>query len=113
MSAMGFRFDPGPLPFVTIREAKWANRLAELPRAIRIHGEHGCGMPMRIAQAIHVSDYEGPCPEHLADIYKGKKLVVVVLVKPDPCQPLKHQLDREIFMCAVCGMTETEIFDRG
>ena len=73
---MGFSFDPGPLPFTTIRDAKWANRL-EGHSFVEIHGEHGCMMPYQKASVVRIRPYEGECPPHLANVYKGKKLVSV------------------------------------
>jgi len=75
---MGFSFDPGPLPFTTIRDAKWANRL-EGHSFVEIHGEHGCMMPYQKASVVRIRPYEGECPPHLANVYKGKKLVSVDL----------------------------------
>jgi len=75
---MGFSRDPGSLPFVTIRDAdKWAPRLTN--GMIEIHGEHGCMMPYQKASVVRIRPYEGECPPHLANVYKGKKLVSVDL----------------------------------
>lgn len=77
---MGFTHDPGPLPFVTIRDAKWANRLVELPQLIECIPEHGNPtMRMQVARAVRVEPYTGECPAHLAGVYKGKQLCAVHL----------------------------------
>lgn len=98
VSQMGFTIDPGPLPFVTVRDVKWANRLAYLPMPLRIHGEHGCSMPRGIASAVRVEPTEsgaGPYPD-------SRRLVKVYLEKPASC-PVVHAWDREWGMCAHCG----------
>lgn len=102
---MGFRFDPGPLPFITIRDAKWANRLAELPMALRIHGEHGCQMPRQIGTVVRVEPYDGRRPMFYLD---GQALVSVWIIKPYPCQGA-HAWDNEWGMCAHCGEPITEV----
>ena len=38
---MGFSLHPGELPFTTVRDAKWANRLEGHDWCV-IKGEHGC-----------------------------------------------------------------------
>lgn len=101
MTVMGFTHDPGPLPFVTIRDAKWANRLVDLP-VIRITGEHGCKMPRGVAKVVSVEPYTEDCPAHLLDRYDGRPLVSVLLDVPAPCAG-EHQLDGEWGMCARCG----------
>lgn len=96
MSQMGFSSDPGPLPFVTIRDAKWLTRLAYLPMPLRIHGEHGCTMPRQIATVERVERWTG------TSVYPDSRpLVRVSLVKPDPCTV--HAFDGEWGMCAHCG----------
>jgi hypothetical protein len=102
---MGFSFDPGPLPFITIRDQKWASRLAYLPMPLRIHGEHGCPMPRQIAEVRHVEPYNEPCPPGLAHLYAGKRLVAVHLGKAEPCavRGVVHAWDSEWRMCAHCG----------
>lgn len=102
MAMMGFTRDPGPLPFVTIRDAKWANRLTNAPMMIRIHGEHGCPMPRGMALVVKVEPYTGESPEHLAQRYNGVPLVAVHLEKPPPCRG-RHMWDNEWGMCAACG----------
>lgn len=82
MRVMGFTYDPGPLPFVTIRDAKWANRLVELPQLIECQPEHGNAMPRLIARAVKVEGYTGPCPSNLANVYKGKQLCAITMVDP-------------------------------
>lgn len=54
---MGFSHDPGPLPFCTVRDAKWANRL-ELNGWVEIHGEHGCEMPYQIAKVLSIGRFK-------------------------------------------------------
>lgn len=78
MAVMGFTHDPGPLPFTTIRDAKWANRLEGHDR-IEIVGEHGCTMPLTMARVVWVEPYNGDPPPHLASVYKGKRLVRIRL----------------------------------
>lgn len=102
MSQMGFSHDPGPLPFTTIRAAKWANRLVELP-VIRITGEHGCSMPRGIAKVAAVEPFYGPCPAHLASVYDGERLVAIRLESPPACADGAHRMDAEWGMCAHCG----------
>lgn len=75
---MGFTHDPGPLPFTTIRDAKWANRLEGIP-FVEIQGEHGCAMPYQKARVVAIEGYTGECPPHLANVYKGKRLVAIRL----------------------------------
>lgn len=75
---MGFKFDPGPLPFVTIRDAnKWAPRLTN--GMIEIKGEHGCTMPLQMVRVVRIEPYTGAVPPHLAGIYFGKPLIAVHL----------------------------------
>lgn len=75
---MGFTHDPGPLPFTTIRDSKWDNRLTGHDFA-EIQGEHGCTMPYQKARVVSVEPYTGECPGHLASVYKGKRLVAIRL----------------------------------
>jgi len=78
MAVMGFTHDPGPLPFTTIRDAdKWAPRLTN--GMIEIHGEHGCQLPYQLARVVSVEPYTGECPAHLAQVYKGRRLVAIHL----------------------------------
>lgn len=79
---MGFTHHPGALPFATIRDRKWANRLT-LGENIEIHGEHGCTMLPIAAQVTNVVDYKRAPPAHLAPVYAGKPLCVVWLAAPD------------------------------
>lgn len=78
---MGFSFHPGDLPFVTIRRSDWANRLS-LGDLIEIHGEHGCSLEPTAAEVLAVTEYSGMPPAHLADVYRGRKLVLVALGVP-------------------------------
>lgn len=80
MSVMGFKHDPGPLPFSTIRDAKWANRLHG-HGMVEIQGEHGCTMPLQWALVKAVEPYTRELPAHLASIYKGRALVEITLEK--------------------------------
>lgn len=107
MSAMGFSRDPGPLPFVTIRDEKWANRLVELPMTLRIHGERGCAMPRAMGLVTKIERYAGAPPAHLAGLYAGKALVAVHIDQPAPCAG-PHSFDREWGMCWRCGAPEEE-----
>lgn len=78
MAVMGFTHDPGPLPFTTIRDAdKWAPRLTN--GQIEIIGEHGCTMPLQMVRVVSVEPHTGPCPAHLAHVYKGRRLIAVLL----------------------------------
>lgn len=80
---MGFSHHPGPLPFTTIRERKWENRLVELPQLIECKGEHGnVGMGSVVARCVSVERYHGECPAHLAEVYKGRILVAVRMEAP-------------------------------
>lgn len=53
MRRMGFTHHPGALPFVTVRDRKWANRLT-VGELIEVHGEHGCDMPSIAARVVDV-----------------------------------------------------------
>lgn len=99
MASMGFSHDPGPLPFVTVRDAKWQNRLVELPMPLRIHGLHGCTMPNSIALVTRVDPHDGTRPSIYSD---DRPLVDVYLEKPQPCAGA-HQWDGEWGTCARCG----------
>jgi hypothetical protein len=58
MRVMGFAHHPGALPFTTIRDAKWANRLVELPQLIECKGEHGnAAMGSVTARCVSVEPY--------------------------------------------------------
>lgn len=64
---MGFSFDPGPLPFCTVRQSKWGSRL--IPGDyVQIQGEHGCAMPKTPAKVLAVMPHRGLPPDHLAHI---------------------------------------------
>lgn len=106
MASMGFSHHPGPLPFVTIRDAKWANRLTNLG-PLRIHGEHGCDMPRQIALVAKVAPYTGS-RSLIGLIYPdGRPLVAVHLEQPTQC-PVVHAWDHEWGMCAHCGTPEPQ-----
>lgn len=78
MAVMGFTHDPGPLPFVTIRDAvKWAPRLAA--GHIEIIGEHGCTMPLQMVRVAKIEEHDGVCPPELLPVYAGKRLIKVYL----------------------------------
>lgn len=81
LKRMGFTFHPGPLPIMTVRHSKWANRLW-VGEIIEIHGEHGCNMPEIAAEVKRIEPFNGQCPAHLANVYAGQKLVVIALVAP-------------------------------
>lgn len=81
MACMGFSKHPGPLPFVTVRDAdKWAPRLTN--GQIEIRGE-GCDLPQ---QMVRVAKFE-PITEtmchvngyHLPEVYTGCPLIAVHL----------------------------------
>lgn len=75
---MGFSHDPGPLPFITIRDAdKWGPRLTN--GMIEIQGEHGCTLPLQMVRVARVEPHTGVCPAHLAGVYQGKRLIRVHL----------------------------------
>ena len=80
MAVMGFAHDPGPFPFVTIRDAKWANRLHG-HSLVEIRGEHGCSLKPQWALVTSVEPYSGPVPAHLASLYAGRALVAVGLTE--------------------------------
>lgn len=83
MQVMGFAHHPGPLPFTTIRDAKWANRLVDLPQFIECKGEHGnIAMGSVVGRAVSVEPYSGECPAHLANVYKGKRLCLIHMELP-------------------------------
>lgn len=76
---MGFTHDPGPLPFVTIRDRdKWAPRLAGHEIVEMQADRPGLTIPAR-AKVVKVEDYTGELPMHLAGIYRGRKLIAVHL----------------------------------
>jgi hypothetical protein len=83
MRRMGFTFDPGALPFATVRRHDWANRLT-IGDLIEIHGEHGCRLEPTAARVkdILVGIPAFP-PPHLGTIYRGKPLCTVML-EPAP-----------------------------
>lgn len=75
---MGFTMDPGPLPFVTVRDAdKWAPRLAN--GQIEIRSEGAFEMPQRMVRVAKVEPHVGACPPELLPVYQGKKLIRVYL----------------------------------
>lgn len=75
---MGFSTHPGPLPFVTVRDAdKWAPRLAN--GQIEILGENGVDMPLQMARVAKIEPFVGACPAELLHVYHGKKLIRVYL----------------------------------
>lgn len=76
---MGFsRAHPGPLPFVTVRDAdKWGPRLAN--GQIEIIGEHGVNLPLQMVKVAKVEPFVGACPPELLDVYHGKRLIKVHL----------------------------------
>jgi hypothetical protein len=76
---MGFsRAHPGPLPFVTVRDAdKWVPRLTN--GQIEIRGEHGVDLPQQMVRVAKVEPFLGDCPPELLDVYQGKKLIRVHL----------------------------------
>lgn len=78
MVRMGFTHHPGPLPFATIRDAKWDNRLV-VGQNIEIHGEHGCSMKPIAARVMHVIPYKRNPPPELATVYAGRRLCMVFL----------------------------------
>lgn len=80
MAMMGFSRDPGPLPFVTVRDAdKWEPRLTN--GMIEICGHHGFEMPVQMCRVVKIEPFEGPCPPELAAVYGSKRLIKVYLDK--------------------------------
>lgn len=78
MAVMGFSHDPGPLPFVTVRDAdKWAPRLAN--GMIEIQGEHGCTLPLTMCRVARIEPHAGACPPELLNVYSGRRLIKVWL----------------------------------
>lgn len=79
MAVLGFSFDPGPLPFITVRPRdKWGPRLDGMA-AIDMQVDRGAfTLPAR-ARIAKVEDYKGPMPAHLASLYQGKPLIAVHL----------------------------------
>lgn len=78
MAVMGFSHDPGPLPFVTVRDAdKWGPRLTN--GAIEIVGEHGVKMEQRMVRVAKIEPHVGACPPDLLTVYHGKRLIRVHL----------------------------------
>lgn len=75
---MGFSHDPGPLPFVTVRDGdKWGPRLTN--GWIEIVGEHGFAMPLQMCHVAKVEPHTDACPPELASVYQGKRLIRVHL----------------------------------
>lgn len=83
MVVMGFSFDPGPLPFVTIRAAKWGNRL-QVGDYVQAQGEHGCSMPKTPCKVIAIERYRGLPPSWLAHVreYSGSQPLVSIALGP-------------------------------
>jgi hypothetical protein len=82
MAILGFSVHPGPLPFMTIRDAaKWESRLTNAN--IEIIGENGCKLPLQMVKIVSVEPYEerihGPIPAHIRGHYFGKRLIAVWL----------------------------------
>lgn len=78
MSVMGFSRDPGPLPFVTVRDAdKWLPRLTN--GQIEIRSEGPFEMPERMVRVAKIEPHVGECPAELLPVYHGKRLVRVHL----------------------------------
>ena len=75
---MGFSYDPGALPFVTVRRQQWECRLAP-GDVIEVHGEHGCTLPAQPAIVVSITPWLEPCPGHLMKAYFGLPLVAVSL----------------------------------
>jgi hypothetical protein len=82
MALMGFSIDPGPLPFCTVRDAKWGARLESIGW-VGIHGEHGCEMPYQVAKVMSIgaityanAKHWWPMPAIYAD---GRPLVQICL----------------------------------
>ncbi len=75
---MGFWHDPGPLPFTTIRDAKWANRIV-VGDLVQVQGERGDFLPKTPTRVVSIEPYREACPSHLLSVYLGKALVAVRL----------------------------------
>jgi hypothetical protein len=77
MAVMGFSRHPGPLPFVTVRDAdKWGPRLTN--GQIEIRGE-GIDMPQQMVRVAKIEPHVGACPPELLCVYHGKRLIDVHL----------------------------------
>lgn len=81
MSVMGFAVHPGPLPFITVRDAvKWLPRLTN--GQIEIRGE-GCDMPQQMARVVSISPIEEhearAAGMHVPSVYRGRRLIAVHL----------------------------------
>jgi hypothetical protein len=78
MAVMGFTHDPGPLPFITVRDAdKWGPRLTN--GQIEIRSEGAFPMEQRMVRVAKVEPYVGACPAELLHVYHGKRLIRVHL----------------------------------
>lgn len=82
MALMGFSIHPGALPFTTVRDAKWANRLEGIGW-VGSHGEHGCAMPYQIAKVKEIRRMPMPATHILAPLpacyFDGRPLVAIDL----------------------------------
>lgn len=73
MPVMGFRFDPGSLPFITVRGQKWVNRLGDIGW-VWIRGEHGLDMDPVCCTVAWIRPLIGRVPPHLWGIYPNEPL---------------------------------------
>jgi hypothetical protein len=79
MAVMGFSIDPGPLPFVTVRDRdKWLTRIEGLPFIELQVDRGGFTLPPR-ARIAKIEEHVGTCPAELLPVYHGKKLIRVHL----------------------------------
>lgn len=82
---MGFSVDPGPLPFTTIRDAKWMNRLEGVPPFVEITGEHGCRIPRQVAKVAWRRQITAEDAKreglYVPQVYAGKPLCAIRLTK--------------------------------
>lgn len=82
---MGFSADPGPLPFTTIRDGKWMNRLEGVPPFVEITGEHGCRMPRQVVKVAWRRPITAESARreglHIPPVYAGKPLFAIRLTR--------------------------------
>ena len=80
--AMGFAVDPGPLPFVTVRDReKWEPRLAN--GQIEIRGELGLELEQQMVRVVDIMPIEAwqarALRLYVPEIYAGRRLIAVFL----------------------------------
>lgn len=79
MAVMGFSYDPGPLPFITVRPRdKWGPRLDGM-KEIDLQCDRGGFAVAARAKIAKIEPHIGSVPAHLAGLYKGQALIAVYL----------------------------------